>query len=279
MTVKMKIIDLHTHSNCSDGSMTPAEVVRAAKSAGLAAIALSDHDTTDGIAEAADEGRRVGVEVIPAIELSAASETETHVLGYFIDPENAALREKLGYIREMRVLREREICEKLTSLGLPVAFEEVLAEAGPNVVCRIHIARVMIAHGYVGTVREAFDKYLSPGKLAHSKTQALTDAEAVRLIKGAGGLSFIAHLNQTKRSLDSLRVFLSRLKDEGLDGVEGYYTEYTPGSGAAYRALASELGLILSGGSDFHGANKTVKLGELYVPYDLLDVMRSRLAR
>ncbi len=274
----MKIIDLHTHSVCSDGSMEPAEVVRAAKEAGLSAIALSDHDTTAGVAEAVAEGRRIGVEVVPAIELSSASETETHVLGYYIDPESPALREKLDYIRKARERREREICDRLTGLGLPVSFEEAAALAGRNIVCRIHIARVMIARGYVSSVREAFDKYLSSGRLAHSETQALTDAEAVRLIKDAGGLAFVAHLNQTRRSMDSLREFLTRLRGEGLDGVEGYYTEYTPESGAAYRALAAELGLMLSGGSDFHGANKDIKLGALYVPYDVLSAMKEKLS-
>ncbi len=275
----MKNIDLHTHSDKSDGSMSPAEVVRAAKDAGLAAIALSDHDTTEGIAEAVAEGERIGVEVVPAIELSAASSTETHILGYFIDPKNRALAEKIGYIREVRVRREREICEKLTEIGLPVSFEEVAAEAGRDVVCRIHIARVMIAHGYVSSVREAFDRYLSPGRLAHSEKQALTDSEAVRLIKEAGGLAFVAHLNQTRLTLPELRELLTRLKSDGLDGVEGYYTEYTEETGPAYRALAGELGLILSGGSDFHGANKTVKLGELQVPYSVLEVMKEHARR
>ena len=275
----MKNIDLHTHSDKSDGSMSPAEVVRAAKDAGLAAIALSDHDTTEGIAEAVAEGERIGVEVVPAIELSAASSTETHILGYFIDPKNRALAEKIGYIREVRVRREREICEKLTEIGLPVSFEEVAAEAGRDVVCRIHIARGMIAHGYVSSVREAFDRYLSPGRLAHSEKQALTDSEAVRLIKEAGGLAFVAHLNQTRLTLPELRELLTRLKSDGLDGVEGYYTEYTEETGPAYRALAGELGLILSGGSDFHGANKTVKLGELQVPYSVLEVMKEHARR
>lgn len=280
----MKYIDLHTHSVCSDGSMTPAEVVRAARDAGLSAIALSDHDTTDGVAEAMAEGDRLGIEVIPAIELSAASETETHILGYYIDPDSPALREKIDHIRRVRIRREEEICERLTALGMPVTIEEVREIAGGEVVCRIHIARAMMAHGYVASVREAFAEYLSSGKPAYSPTQALTDTEAVRLIKQAGGLAFVAHLNQTRRSPDSLRQFLSRLKDSGLDGVEGYYTEYTPEMQRDYQALASELGLMLSGGSDFHGANKPHiaigrGTGDLRVPYEVLEKMKSAFGR
>ena len=273
----MKYIDLHTHSDCSDGSMSPEEVVRAAADAGLAAIALSDHDTTDGIAHAVSEGKRVGVEVVPAIELSAASETETHILGYYIDPDAPALRDKLSYIREVRVRREEEICKRLGELGLDVPFDEVRALAGEHIVCRIHIARVMIERGYVGSVREAFERYLSSAGPAHSGKQALTDIEAVRLIKDAGGLAFVAHLNQTRRSVDSLRVFLSRLREHGLDGVEGYYTEYTPEMQREYQALAAELGLLLSGGSDFHGKNKDIALGRLAVPYSLLERMKERI--
>lgn len=274
----MKNIDLHTHSNCSDGSMPPEELVRAARDAGLSAIALSDHDTTAGVARAMEEGERLGIEVIPAIELSAASETETHVLGYFIDPESPALRLEIERIRAVRARREEEICERLTALGMPVGIEEVKELAGPDVICRIHIARVMIARGYVSSVREAFDRWLSSGRPAYSPTQALTDEEAVRLIKDAGGLAFIAHLNQTRRDPDSLCGFLTRLKAAGLDGVEGYYTEYTPQMQRDYQALAEKLGLTLSGGSDFHGKNKDIRLGELRVPYGVLETIRARAA-
>lgn len=278
----MKYIDLHTHSTRSDGSLAPSEVVAAAKEAGLSAVALSDHDTTDGIAEAMAAGEKLGIEVIPAIELSASSETETHVLGYFIDKDSPVLREKLGYIRSVRLKREEEICEKLTSLGMPVSIDEVKERSRGSIVCRVHVARVMMDHGYVSSVKEAFEKYLSSGKVAFSPTQALSDVEAVRLIKDAGGLAFVAHLNQTRRSVDSLRCFLSNLKNEGLDGIEGYYTEYTPEMQQTYQSLARELGLILSGGSDFHGSNKPhisigTGTGGLRVPYEVLEVMKERL--
>lgn len=278
----MKYIDLHTHSIHSDGTMTPSEVVSAAKAAGLAAIALSDHDTVAGVKEAVAEGERLGVEVVPAIELSAKSETETHILGYFIDPDNTALLEKTEYIKEVRILRQEQVCRNLQNLGVGVTMEEIRSIAGSDVLCRAHFAKIMVKKGYASSVKDAFDRYLGVGRPAYSDTQALTDVEAVRLIKDAGGLAFVAHLHQTKRSPESLEVFLRRLKEEGLDGVEGYYTEYTPEMGEEYRALANRLGLMLSGGSDFHADNKPHisigrGLGDLYVPYSLLEEMKKRL--
>ncbi len=273
----MKYIDLHTHSTCSDGTLSPAGVVKAAAEAGLAAVAVSDHDTTAGVHEALSAGAKLGIEVIPAIELSAVSKTETHVLGYFIDPDSKALTEALGRVREVRLRREREICERLCALGLPLTFDEVEALAGKEVVCRIHIARAMVAHGYVESVGEAFSRFLSSGKPAYSPTQALTDEEAVRLIKSAGGLAFVAHLNQTRLSIPELREMLTRLKKIGLDGVEGYYTEYTPEMRSDYTNLAGELGLLLSGGSDFHGGNKPNRIGQANAPYELLAPMKERL--
>ncbi len=278
----VKYIDLHTHSLNSDGTMTPSEVVAAAKAADLAAIALSDHDTVAGVKEAMAAGEALGVEVVPAIELSARSETETHILGYFIDPDSPALLEKTEYIKKVRILRQENVCRNLQALGFDVTMEEIREIAGSDVLCRAHFAKIMVKKGYAASVKDAFDRYLSVGKPAYSDTQALTDVEAVRLIKDAGGLAFVAHLHQTKRSPESLEAFLRRLKEVGLDGVEGYYTEYTPEMGREYRALAEKLGLLLSGGSDFHADNKPHiaigrGLGDLRVPYSLLTEMKRKL--
>lgn len=264
--------------------MSPAEVVRAAKVAGLSAIALSDHDTVAGIAEAVDEGKRIGVEVIPAIELSAQSKTETHILGYFIDPDNAELKKTLEYAKEVREQRKVDIIEKLREHGFDITMDEVRAIAGSDVLCRAHIAKLMVQKGYVSSVKEAFALWLSSECIAHSSRQALTDSQAVRLIKGAGGLAFVAHLNQTKRTLDDLEEFLTQLKVDGLDGIEGIYTEYTPEQTEAYGALADKLGLIKSGGSDFHADNKPhISIGrgtgDLRVPYTLLEIMKNKHQR
>lgn len=276
-----KLIDLHTHSIYSDGSMTPTQLVHHAKSEGLCAVALSDHDSLSGVAEALAEGERIGIEVIPAIELSAESDTETHILGYFIDINNTALLEKLKYVRQVRIEREEEICEKLRALGFDVTMHEVEEIAETDVLCRAHFAKIMVKKGYCESVKEAFDKYLANGRPAYSGRQALTDEECVELINRAGGKAFVAHLHLTRKPKDELRAFLVRLKEKGLCGIEGYYTEYTPEMQAEYQSLAKELGLEISGGTDFHGSFKPHisigrGLGGMTIPYSVLKKIKNK---
>ncbi len=274
-----KYIDLHTHSLMSDGSMTPAEVVREAKKAGLAAIALSDHDTVDGVREAMAEGEKIGIEVVPAIEFSVQSETETHILGYYIDIENPKLLETLQKVIETRRFRNRETCRKLNELGFDITLAEAEAIAPNDFIGRAHFAKLLADKGYTKSVSEGFKLYLENGKYAYCGKQTLTDEEAVRLIKDCGGVACIAHLHLTKKSDDELRAFLTRLKACGLDGIEGYYTDYTHEMQAKYHALAAELGLILSGGTDFHAKMKPhisigTGLGNLKIPYSLLETIK-----
>lgn len=277
-----KLIDLHTHSIMSDGSMTPAEVVREAKKAGLAAIALSDHDTVDGVREAVAEGKKIGVEVIPAIEFSVISKTETHILGYFIDIDSPLLSDALKSIIDTRRERNEITCRKLNELGFDVTMEEALALAPNGFIGRAHFARLLMDKGYTSSVKEGFDLYLENGKYAYCGKQSMTDEEAVRLIKNCGGLAFVAHLHLTKLGDGELLEFLARLKAAGLDGVEGYYTEYTPEMQEKYQAMASRLGLMLSGGTDFHAAMKPhisigKGLGNLKIPYSLVEKMKEKL--
>ncbi|MGN0546134.1 MAG: PHP domain-containing protein [Acutalibacteraceae bacterium] len=277
-----KLIDLHTHSIMSDGSMTPAEVVREAKKAGLAAIALSDHDTVDGVREAVAEGEKIGVEVIPAIEFSVISKTETHILGYFIDIDSPLLSDALKSIIDTRRERNEITCRKLNELGFDVTMEEALALAPNGFIGRAHFARLLMDKGYTSSVKEGFDLYLENGKYAYCGKQSMTDEEAVRLIKNCGGLAFVAHLHLTKLGDGELLEFLTRLKAAGLDGVEGYYTEYTPEMQEKYQAMASRLGLMLSGGTDFHAAMKPhisigKGLGNLKIPYSLVEKMKEKL--
>lgn len=187
-----KYIDLHTHSLKSDGSMTPAEVVREAKKAGLAAIALSDHDTVDGLPEAIAEGKKIGVEVIPAIEFSVQSKTETHILGYFIDYNNPDLKQMLKEVVDLRIERNHVTTARLNELGFDITLEEVRALAPNNFVGRAHFARVLMDKGYTESVKEGFDKYMSVGKYAYCEKQRLTARDAVELISKCGGISFLA---------------------------------------------------------------------------------------
>ena len=271
-----KYIDLHTHSIKSDGSMTPAEVVREAKSAGLAAIALSDHDTVDGVKEAMEEGERIGVEVVPAIEFSVQSETETHILAYYLDIDNPKLKQVLEECRETRNFRNEETCRLLNGLGFDVTMEEAEAIAPNGIIGRAHFARLLMDKGYTSSVKEGFKLYLENGKPAYCGVQRLKADETVELIKECGGLSFVAHLHLIKAEDEPLKEFLKMLKTHGLNGVEGYYTEYTPEMQQKYQAMASELGLMISGGTDFHAAMKPhisigTGTGNLKIPYSVLE--------
>ncbi len=278
----MKLIDLHTHSLCSDGAQTPADVVRTAKEAGLSAIALSDHDCIKGVSEAMEEGKKLGVEVIPAVELSAQSDTELHILGYFIDIHNKRLNDTMAYALQVRTERQEEACKRLNEQGFEITMDEVRAEAhGSPVLCRAHLAQIMVRKGYAESVKDAFAKYLSVGCYAYSNREALTGPEAVSLIKEAGGIAVAAHLHLIKLPDNELREYLKSLIPYGLCGVEGYYTDYTPDMEVRYRTMAKELGLVISGGTDYHGANKphiTIGKGRgnLEIPYSVLEGLKAR---
>ena len=279
-----RYIDLHTHSLKSDGSMTPAEVVQEAKRAGLAAIALSDHDTVDGLPEAIAEGEKIGVEVIPAIEFSVQSKTETHILGYFIDYNNEELRQLLKEVVDLRIHRNHVTTQKLNELGFDITLEEVRALAPNNFVGRAHFARVLMDKGYIQSVKEGFEKYMSVGKYAYCEKQRLTARDAVEIIEKCGGISFLAHPHLTKLSDDELKEFLLELKGYGLCGIEGYYTDYTPEMQEKYQSLAKELGLMISGGTDFHAKMKPhisigTGLGNMKIPYSVLEEMKNILHR
>ena len=276
-----KYIDLHTHSLKSDGSMTPTEVVEAAKAAGLAAIALSDHDTVDGLEEAIEAGKRLGVEVVPAIEFSVLSKTETHILGYFIDYKNPELLQMLKEIVDLRIERNHVTCARLNELGFDITLDEVRALAPNNFVGRAHFARVLMDRGYTSSVKEGFDKYMSVGKYAYCEKQRLSASDAVKLIAKCGGVSFLAHPHLTKLPDDELKAFLIELKGYGLSGLEGYYTDYTPEMEIKYRSLAEELGMIYSGGTDFHAKMKPhisigTGLGNMKIPYSVLKTIKSK---
>jgi len=275
-----RLIDLHTHTVCSDGSMTPTELVQHAKTAGLAAVAVSDHDTADGVKEALAAGREAGIEVIPAIELSAVSDTETHILGYFIDPDSPALISAVDYIRDIRTQRMGETCEMLEKHNIHVSLEEVKAKAGGGILCRAHIAKLMTEKGYSTSPKAAFNEWLNVGCPCYSESQALTDTEAVELIRKIGGDAYLAHLHLTKKSGEVLENFVKHLVEAGLTGIEGYYTDYTSEMAQTYRDLAKKYNLKISGGTDFHGSFKPHisigrGLGEMCIPYTVLENMKA----
>ena len=274
--------DLHLHTTASDGSLTPAELTALAAGEGFDVIAVSDHDSVSGVLAAQEAGKQLGVSVIPAVELSAQSDTELHILGYFIDIHNKKLQDAMAYALQVRNERQVEVCQKLKEQGFQITMDELKAEAGGNdVLCRAHFAQIMVRKGYAESVKDAFNRYLSVGCYAYSNRQALTGPEAVSLIREAGGIAVAAHLHLIKKPDDQLREYLKELIPYGLDGVEGYYTDYTPDMEQRYRAMAKELGLVISGGTDYHGANKPhIAIGKgkgnLEIPYSVLEGLKAR---
>ncbi len=275
----MDYIDLHTHSHFSDGSMTPTDLVALAKENGLKAIALTDHDTFDGVGEALEAGKKYGVEVIPGIEFSAVSTGETHILGFGIDITNKEINNAVNKAKELRLINNQRTAEALQRLGFDITVEDAKKLSPVGNMGRAHFAKVMAQKGYVSSVKEAFDLYLQKGKPAFNSLRLLEPEEAIRLIHAAGGKAFLAHLHLTKFKGEELENYVIRLKNAGLDGIEGYYTEYDDDMQAEYQALAKKHKLLISGGTDFHGANKPhikigVGYGNLKIPYELLEKIK-----
>jgi predicted metal-dependent phosphoesterase TrpH len=267
-------VDLHMHSTASDGSRTPGDVVRAAKAAGLVAIALTDHDTVDGLAEAQGAGAELGVRVVNGVELSAVEgEAETHLLGLHLR-DALVIERELGALRDMRERRGQQIVEKLVALGVQVTFDDVLSQAGGGAVGRPHVARALVADGWATDVRDAFDRYLGAGKPAYVAKDQLTMAAAIAIIHSAGGLAVLAHPGGA-----GTRERLTALMALGLDGVEVKHPGHSPSDTARLNTLASQLGLVVSGGSDWHGAPDGPRtIGMMQVPEEWLALQDARLA-
>ena len=267
-------VDLHMHSTASDGSRAPADVVRAAKAAGLAAIALTDHDSVAGLAEAQIAGAELGVRIVNGVELSAVEgEAETHLLGLHLR-DVLVIERELGALRDMRERRGQQIVEKLVAIGVLVTFDDVLAQAGGGAVGRPHVARALIADGWATDVRDAFDRYLGAGKPAYVAKDQLGMAEAIAIIHSAGGLAVLAHPGGA-----GTRERLTALIALGLDGVEVKHPGHSPSDTARLNTLAAQLGLVLSGGSDWHGAADGPRtIGMMQVPWQWLVLQDARFA-
>jgi predicted metal-dependent phosphoesterase TrpH len=268
--------DLHAHTTASDGTFTPRQLVELAKRKGLTAVAVTDHDTTGGLAEALQAGYELGVEVVPGIELSTHFEgREVHVLGYFYDPEHAELIDLIQRMREDRLTRMDKMIDKLAGAGVDISRQEVLEEAQGGSIGRPHIARVLMRKGYVSNIPEAFDHYLGTGKVGYVERLKITPAEAVALIVKAGGAPVVAHPGLVDK--DHLFDVLVPL---GLVGLEAYHPDHTEEKRAHYAELAKRHGLIATGGSDFHGggAEHRGDLGSVGVPYDVVRQLKEKAA-
>ena len=267
-------IDLHAHSLRSDGALSPADLVKRAAGRGVKIQALSDHDTLAGIAEATATGNALGVRIIPATELNTESEWgDAHVLGYFIDPADSALEDRLRVLRENRGDRIERMVKKLNALGYAVDLARVLEIAQGGALGRPHLAQALFEMGYVTTYDEAFDTLIAKSSPAYVARVGLTPLEAVTLVREHGGVSSLAHPG-TVLGLDEL---LPKMVAAGLAGIEAYYGDHSPEMTARCLRLARELDLIPTGGSDFHGRGEHgTDLGGVLVPPETIQRLESR---
>ncbi|MER8012878.1 PHP domain-containing protein [Streptomyces griseoluteus] len=256
-------IDLHCHSTASDGTDTPAELMRAAAGAGLDVVALTDHDTTRGHAEAL-AALPEGLTLVTGAELSCRVDgVSLHLLAYLFDPEEPALLAERELVRDDRVPRAHAMIAKLNALGVPVTWEQVERIAAGGTVGRPHIASALVELGAVPTVSDAFTpEWLADGGRAHVDKHETDPLEAIRLVKGAGGVTVLAHPAAAKRGRTVSPDAVAAMAAAGLDGLEADHTEHDPATRTRLRGLAKDLDLLVTGSSDYHGTRKAVALGE-----------------
>jgi predicted metal-dependent phosphoesterase TrpH len=278
------MIDLHTHSTASDGTMSPTALVRHAKERRLEAIALTDHDTVEGLEEALSAGEQEGIEVVPGIEISAEFPDSTlHILGYYMDFKNQAFLDSISVLQKARNERNPAIISKLQALGLAITLEEVTIESETGQVGRPHFAQVLLKKGYVKTPREAFEKYLGKGAPAYTDKFRFDPCDAIAHIRAAGGIPVLAHPFTIKyKTAGELEAIIADMAGWGIMGIEAYYSEHNETQVRMYKDLAEKYNLVLTGGSDFHGQNiKGISLGtgkgSLNIAYKYLEKLKARI--
>lgn len=267
--------DLHTHSYHSDGKFSPSQLVQMAKDVNLEYFSVSDHDTLAGVKEALDKGAELGITVIPAIELSCYFDCDVHIIGYGIDYRSEGFSEILSKIQQRRVERNFIILDKLKEFDVNIGMDELIAYGEGRVYGRTQIGELMVRHGYVGSVKEAFDDYLSSTGKAYVNAFRLTPKEAIELVLAEKGTPVLAHPNQLRLSRTEVFDFANKLKSYGLVGIESYYYTHTEIDVKFYENLAKDLKLINTAGSDFHGSNRGNVLGE--VPREMTQKAIERL--
>ena len=277
------MIDLHTHTNASDGTTPPSDLIEQALTAGLEAIAITDHDTFAGYDEALPIAAGAGLDLVCGLELSTKyNKRSIHLLGYFpVQPPTAEFRDWLRFNQDSRRDRNRRLAQRLQSLGLDVKLEEV-ERLGRTLAGRPHFAQLLVQKGYVSSYQEAFDEYLDEAAKGYVDRDEAQLGDAIERVAAAGGIPTIAHPIRVTRDATTLRALLTEMKPRGLAGIEVFHSDHTPEDSAEYAILAREFGLLPTGGSDFHGDRKPgVRLGtgvngNLNVPKAVLDRLRNQ---
>jgi 3',5'-nucleoside bisphosphate phosphatase len=273
-----RITELHCHTRASDGLETPTDLVRLAHLRDVSVLAITDHDTVAGHAEAIEAGRQYGLRIIPGIEISSLSpQGEVHVLGYGVEPHDDETCQRIDALRDVRDRRAKGMVAKLHALGIPVSYDRVKEIAGDSMVGRPHVARALLEGKWVATRQQAFDDYLAEGKPAFVPHTGLTPAEAVELIHRTGGAAVMAHPALYAGNLD---IVFKDMLAAGLDGIEVFYPLHTPQQTAQYAAMAKAHGLLVTGGSDFHGisGDTELPLGSIHLPEGAIEALDARIA-
>lgn len=272
----MRFADLHLHTTFSDGTTAPQQLVAESIKAGLAAVAVVDHDTVEGIAPCIAAAAGIDLEIVPGIEFSVEHEgLEIHILGYYIDHQNAELVEKLAVLKQNRIERVRAMCRKLNELAMCIEPEEVFALAHEGTVGRLHVARVLLKHGYVGSTGEAFQRFIGDKGPAFVLGFRFSPADAISLIKRCSGVPVLAHPYFIRDD-----AVIHAMIASGVRGLEVYYPEHTQSMINFYLELCRTNDLLVTGGSDYHGkAKPDVKIGCIKIPYELVERLRSEAVR
>jgi len=277
------MIDLHTHSTCSDGTDPPERIPELAKAAGCTAVALTDHDTLVGLEDAHRRASTLGIDLVPGCEVSCAYRgSSAHVLVYFVGDDEGPFQDELARLRRDRVARNRLLVEKLVALGIPITYDEVVAEAaGEESAGRPHVAAVLVRHGAADSIPDAFDRWLAEGRPAHVRKARVSPAAVAELARQSGGVAVLAHPFTLGLGPSELSAVVAELSEAGFAGIEALYGRYSPDERAALADLARRHGLVATGGSDYHGevkADLSVGTGEgdLRVPADVLEELEAR---
>lgn len=260
--------DLHVHSTASDGTLTPAQLVEEAASAGLAGLGITDHDSICGLEEGLAAGERCGLVVVPGVEINTDyGKDELHMLGYYFDLESTSLNAHLKILRDARFERGVEMVKRLNTLGINISMDRVEEIAGYGSIGRPHVARAIVEAGYTRTLNGAFGKYLVRGTPGYVARYKLTPFEAVQIIREAGGVAVLAHPGHSKH--DEL---IPQLVDAGMQGIEATHTDHSSGQRRIYLKMAKKYGLIATGGSDFHGPGmvKSIPIGNATVEFEVV---------
>jgi predicted metal-dependent phosphoesterase TrpH len=272
--------DLHSHSNRSDGTLAPAEVMRLAASRDLTGVALTDHDTFDGLAEAAAEAQGIGLELVPGIEFSAEYDgASLHILGYWVDPDDPAIDAELLRLTATRFRRGEMIVEKLRELGFDITVERVLELAGGEAIARPHIAEAMVEAGIVADEQEAFDRYISDDGLAYVPKHALQPSEALRLIGQAGGVCVLAHPAMWRGTDTVPDTLIEEMAEGGMVGLEVFHPDHDDEMRAKYAALAARLDLVPTSSSDCHGERYGYRMGQERTDAETFAELKRRAGR